>query len=258
MNARGQLSAELQTRDWDDSLRTPIDELLLTTRPELITNVVKHAQALTVMIALARETGMARLRVADDGVGWLGLIFMLGSAPVIWGGISTDPARGGRRPDHFSPRGSARNDRRCRGAARRLDLVGPPCCLGRRPHVDMRMARRGWRAIRIGVQIVGREASGADSSSLISCSWCCRWCSSGCSVLQHRAQGVLGGCVQLTGLRQVGIALQVHDRLNRGVVHVAGDGTVVVVQLAQLLLEELDGLRGANRRGRGFGLTGVE
>jgi two-component system NarL family sensor kinase len=73
VNARGQLSAELQTHDWDDSLRTPIDELLLTTARELITNVVKHAQARTVMIALARETGMATLRVADDGVGMAGV-----------------------------------------------------------------------------------------------------------------------------------------------------------------------------------------
>ena len=43
VDARGQLSAELRTRNWDDSLRTPIDELLLTTARELITNVVKHA-----------------------------------------------------------------------------------------------------------------------------------------------------------------------------------------------------------------------
>jgi two-component system NarL family sensor kinase len=55
VNARGQLSAELETRDWDVSLRTPIDELLLTTARELITNVVKYAQARTAVIELVRE-----------------------------------------------------------------------------------------------------------------------------------------------------------------------------------------------------------
>jgi len=73
VNARGQLSAELRTRNWEDSLRTPIDELLLTTARELITNVVKHAQARTVSIELAREVGRATLRVSDDGVGMAGV-----------------------------------------------------------------------------------------------------------------------------------------------------------------------------------------
>jgi two-component system, NarL family, sensor kinase len=73
VTTRGQLSAELQTQNWDDDLRTPIDELLLTTARELITNVVKHAQARTVMIELAREAGTATLRVSDDGVGMAGV-----------------------------------------------------------------------------------------------------------------------------------------------------------------------------------------
>jgi two-component system NarL family sensor kinase len=73
VNARGQLSAELQTRNWDDSLRTPMDELLLTTARELVTNVVKHANARTVSIELAREAGTATLRVSDDGVGMAGV-----------------------------------------------------------------------------------------------------------------------------------------------------------------------------------------
>jgi len=73
VNARGQLSAELRTRNWDDSLRTPIDELLLTTARELIANVVKHAQARTISIELAREAGTATLRVSDDGVGMTGV-----------------------------------------------------------------------------------------------------------------------------------------------------------------------------------------
>ena len=73
VNTRGQLSAELQTQNWDDDLRTPIDELLLTTARELITNVVKHAQAGTVLIELAREAGTATLRISDDGVGMAGV-----------------------------------------------------------------------------------------------------------------------------------------------------------------------------------------
>ena len=86
VNARGQLSAELRTRNWDDSLRTPIDELLLTTARELITNVVKHAQARTVSIELAREAGKATLRVSDDGVGMAGvdLAARLGAGHLEW------------------------------------------------------------------------------------------------------------------------------------------------------------------------------
>jgi hypothetical protein len=36
----------------------------------------------------------------------------------------------------------------------------------------------------------------------------------------------------------MGVVLEVHDRLHGAVVHVAGDGAVVVVELAQLLLQE--------------------
>ena len=50
-----------------------MDELLLTAARELVTNVVKHAQARTVSIELAREAGTATLRVSDDGVGMAGV-----------------------------------------------------------------------------------------------------------------------------------------------------------------------------------------
>ena len=67
---------------------------------------------------------------------------------------------------------------------------------------------------------------------------------------QHRVEGVFGSGVQLAALGQVGVALEVHDRLDGAVVHVAGDRAVVVVELAQLLLKELDRRGGAYWRSR--------
>ena len=71
---------------------------------------------------------------------------------------------------------------------------------------------------------------------------------------QHRVEGVFGTGVQLAGLGQVGVALEVHDRLDGAVVHVAGDRAVVVVELAQLLLRSLIVAEGCTGGAGGFGL----
>ncbi|MFI7065300.1 sensor histidine kinase [Kribbella sp. NPDC050124] len=67
--SRGRLSVDVETQDWDESTRTAVDELLLVTVRELLTNVVKHAAAHKVVVQLARTDGVARLRVIDDGRG---------------------------------------------------------------------------------------------------------------------------------------------------------------------------------------------
>jgi two-component system, NarL family, sensor kinase len=67
--ARGRFALTLTSDGWSESDRTGADELLLTTARELLVNVVKHADARTVLVELSREAGWARLRVTDDGRG---------------------------------------------------------------------------------------------------------------------------------------------------------------------------------------------
>ena len=50
-------------------MRTPVDALLLATARELLTNVVKHAQATRADVRLSVDGPDAVLVVADDGVG---------------------------------------------------------------------------------------------------------------------------------------------------------------------------------------------
>ncbi|MFG1621986.1 sensor histidine kinase [Kribbella sp. NPDC049227] len=67
--SRGRFSIDVVTHDWDESTRTAVDELLLVTVRELLTNVVKHAAARKVVVQLARTDAVARLQVIDDGRG---------------------------------------------------------------------------------------------------------------------------------------------------------------------------------------------
>jgi two-component system NarL family sensor kinase len=67
--ARGGFAVDLDVRDWPDDLRTPADALLYRTARELLANVVKHAAAGSVTVALTRTGDRARLTVADDGRG---------------------------------------------------------------------------------------------------------------------------------------------------------------------------------------------
>jgi signal transduction histidine kinase len=54
----------------DVSLPLPVQEGLYRIAQEALNNVLKHAKAKNVTITLAREDGMVRLEVADDGVGF--------------------------------------------------------------------------------------------------------------------------------------------------------------------------------------------
>lgn len=67
--ARGRFRIELDSDGWEDGLRTGADELLLTTARELLTNVVKHADARLVRVALSRTADTARMVISDDGRG---------------------------------------------------------------------------------------------------------------------------------------------------------------------------------------------
>jgi two-component system NarL family sensor kinase len=71
---RGRLQIDLISKKWTDGDRTDLDQLLLSTARELLTNVVKHAGASHATVHLAREqtdagTPVAVLRVSDDGRG---------------------------------------------------------------------------------------------------------------------------------------------------------------------------------------------
>jgi len=69
VGARAGLTVQVQIRSWPRDTRTTADELLFATARELLTNVVKHARASTVEVSLTLADGVARLVVADDGVG---------------------------------------------------------------------------------------------------------------------------------------------------------------------------------------------
>jgi two-component system NarL family sensor kinase len=71
---RGQLDVQLVADGWADATRTPVDQLLLGTARELLTNVVKHADAGSVVVDLSQQVlpdrrRIARLVVTDDGNG---------------------------------------------------------------------------------------------------------------------------------------------------------------------------------------------
>ncbi len=66
---RGRLEITIDAEGWDESWRTTADRLLLATARELLTNVVKHAEAHVVRIELSWHDGTARLRITDDGRG---------------------------------------------------------------------------------------------------------------------------------------------------------------------------------------------
>jgi two-component system NarL family sensor kinase len=70
--ARGRLAARVDVSGWPTG-RTTADELLIMTARELLTNVVKHAAASTVLVTLRRDEHTAHLEVADDGQGIAGV-----------------------------------------------------------------------------------------------------------------------------------------------------------------------------------------
>jgi two-component system, NarL family, sensor kinase len=66
---RGAFAISVDTVGWPDDLRTTVDSALFATARELLTNVVKHARAMTVQLTAEVDEGRARVVVIDDGVG---------------------------------------------------------------------------------------------------------------------------------------------------------------------------------------------
>ncbi|KYH45926.1 ATP-binding protein [Branchiibius sp. NY16-3462-2] len=69
VRARGRLTVTLEVQGWPDGLHTKQDGLLLSTARELVTNVVKHAEAHELRISLRRNDDEVVMVVSDDGRG---------------------------------------------------------------------------------------------------------------------------------------------------------------------------------------------
>jgi two-component system, NarL family, sensor kinase len=69
MSDRGRLPVDLDVSGWPAEVRTSADSLLLNTARELLTNVIKHAEARRAELKLILEGKTARLQVSDDGRG---------------------------------------------------------------------------------------------------------------------------------------------------------------------------------------------
>jgi two-component system NarL family sensor kinase len=67
--ARGRFQTEVDLDGWDEQTRTSADALLFSATRELLANVVKHARATQVRVAIRLSGGVATLTVADNGVG---------------------------------------------------------------------------------------------------------------------------------------------------------------------------------------------
>jgi len=65
----GRPAIAVELDGWSEELRTPVDGLLYAAARELLSNVVKHADATSATITLSHQRGTARLVVADDGRG---------------------------------------------------------------------------------------------------------------------------------------------------------------------------------------------
>ncbi|AZG46948.1 sensor histidine kinase [Gordonia insulae] len=66
---RGAFSISVDTVGWPDNLRTTVDPVLFAAARELLTNVVKHAQATSVQLTAEVDEGRGRVVVVDDGIG---------------------------------------------------------------------------------------------------------------------------------------------------------------------------------------------
>lgn len=69
VESRTTLRISVDTAGWPGEQRTPSDAILFTTARELLTNVVKHADARTVELTAELDDGRARVVVVDDGRG---------------------------------------------------------------------------------------------------------------------------------------------------------------------------------------------
>jgi two-component system NarL family sensor kinase len=69
IGARSRIAVHFDSRSWPDDERTDADYILYGAAREISTNALKHARAQNLWVDLERAPGVARLRIADDGVG---------------------------------------------------------------------------------------------------------------------------------------------------------------------------------------------
>jgi two-component system, NarL family, sensor kinase len=69
-HARGRLAVRFHADHWDDAWRGQVQEIAYSAARELLTNIVKHAEATTVDITLANADGWIDVTIADDGKGF--------------------------------------------------------------------------------------------------------------------------------------------------------------------------------------------
>ena len=65
----GRLEIAVELDGWGDDFRSSVDGLMYAAARELLSNVVKHADATSATVTLSQERGRASLVVADDGRG---------------------------------------------------------------------------------------------------------------------------------------------------------------------------------------------
>ena len=65
----GRLAIAVELDGWGDDFRSSVDGLMYAAARELLSNVVKHADATSATVTLSQERGRAGLVVADDGRG---------------------------------------------------------------------------------------------------------------------------------------------------------------------------------------------
>jgi two-component system NarL family sensor kinase len=68
--ARGRLTVRMHAEHWDDAWRGQAQEIAYSAARELLTNIVKHAEAGTVDVTLGDADGWLDLMIADDGKGF--------------------------------------------------------------------------------------------------------------------------------------------------------------------------------------------
>ena len=69
VRSRSSMTVDFNADTWPDDLRTDADYVLFGAAREITTNVLKHAQATSLRVQLARTDHTAAIRIVDDGVG---------------------------------------------------------------------------------------------------------------------------------------------------------------------------------------------
>ncbi len=123
----GHLTVDLDVTGWPAAVRTSADSLLLSTARELLTNVVKHAEADRAEVRLRLDGAVARLWISDNGKGMAGVDLEAPTGRSPSGtGLAPDPGRSRGRTSRLRGCRTAGHGRECRGAGRVRGRTGEP------------------------------------------------------------------------------------------------------------------------------------